>query len=234
MFAEISGDAAPSEKPGEAAPAAPKAGPPAEPKPAPAPEAAQTPPATPPAPESGAPAKAEEKPSHAAAKPAKEKNGTGVKPETKAKPEAKPEAPAGKPAAAPKAKPVAAKAKPEAKPAPAPAKATAAVGRVIRVIGEEKPGVYELAIQTTKPPASYTKMFLTNPPRMVLDIAGLWDYHGASASDTGGDFIRRIRIGRHKDLFRVVLDMAPDAPARLRGAPTVSRSPEGVVLRIPK
>ena len=35
-------------------------------------------------------------------------------------------------------------------------------------------------------------------------------------------------------MFRVVLDMAPDALSRLRGTPTVERVPEGVVLRIPK
>ena len=30
------------------------------------------------------------------------------------------------------------------------------------------------------------------------------------------------------------LDMAPDAPAKLRGAPTAVRVPEGVALKIPK
>ncbi|MFU2209833.1 AMIN domain-containing protein [Solidesulfovibrio sp. C21] len=240
MFAEISGDAAPAEKPGEANPVSPKAASSPEPKAAPAPGENPPPPAAvsegEPAP---APAKADAKASSAAAKSAKDKNGVGGKADAKAKHEPAASKPAAAPAkAAPKPKPTVAAAKSAAKPAVAPHKATdksaAAMGRVIRVIGEEKPGVYELVIQTTKPPASFTKMFLTNPPRMVLDIAGSWDYHGAAASDTGGAFIRRIRIGRHTDLFRVVLDMAPDAPARLRGAPTVSRVPEGVALRIPK
>ena len=35
-------------------------------------------------------------------------------------------------------------------------------------------------------------------------------------------------------MFRVVLDMAPDALSKLRGTPTVERVPEGVALRIPK
>jgi len=246
MFAEISGDAAPSEKPGDAKPASPKAAPSSEPKAAPAPGANPPPPAAVSEGEpASAPAKAEAKAPPVATKPAKDKNGAGGKAEAKGKHEPAASKPAAAPAkaaggteAAPKPKPAVAAAKTAAKPAAAPHKATdksvAAMGRVIRVIGEEKPGFYELVIQTTKPPASFTKMFLTNPPRMVLDIAGSWDYHGASASDTGGAFIRRIRIGRHTDLFRVVLDMAPDAPARLRGAPTVTRVPEGVALRIPK
>uniref|UniRef100_UPI00261F9631 AMIN domain-containing protein n=1 Tax=Solidesulfovibrio sp. TaxID=2910990 RepID=UPI00261F9631 len=71
-------------------------------------------------------------------------------------------------------------------------------------------------------------------PRIVLDIAGSWNYSGPLASDTGDAFIRHVRVGRHQDKFRVVLDMAPDATARLRGAPTVERVSEGVALRIPK
>jgi outer membrane biosynthesis protein TonB len=142
-------------------------------------------------------------------------------------------APAAKQAAKAEPKP-AAQPKPTAKVEPAKAKPAAVSGNVIRVIAEEKPGQYELVVQTSKPPASFTKMFLTDPPRLVLDIAGTWTYKGATTSDTGDAFIRHVRVGVHPDLFRVVLDMSPDAPAKLRGAPTVERVPEGVLLRIPK
>ena len=127
------------------------------------------------------------------------------------------------------------KAKPEAKPEAKPAtKATATSGNVIRVVAEERPGEYVLVIQTSKAPASFERMFYTDPPRLVLDIAGSWNYNGPLSSATGDPFIRQIRVGKHADKFRVVLDMAPDAPAKLRGAPTVERVPEGVALKIPK
>ena len=58
--------------------------------------------------------------------------------------------------------------------------------------------------------------------------------NGPLSSSTGDAFIRQIRVGKHADKFRVVLDMAPDAPAKLRGAPTAERVPEGVALKIPK
>ena len=105
---------------------------------------------------------------------------------------------------------------------------------MVRVVAEEKGGEYVLLIQTNKAPAAYSKMFMTDPPRMVLDIDGSWNYNGQRSSGTGNDFIRQIRVGTHPDKFRVVLDMAPDAPMRMRGTPTVERVPEGVVLKIPK
>lgn len=137
-----------------------------------------------------------------------------------------------------KAKAEQAKANPAPKPvapaAPAAARPVAGGGNVIRVTAEEKPGEYVLVIQTNKPPANFSRMFMTDPPRLVLDIDGAWNYNGPLSSSTGDAFIRQIRVGKHADKFRVVLDMAPDATTRLRGAPTAERVPEGVALRIPK
>ena len=241
MFEELANDTAPAGK-GKASPAK------AEPKgpvaatplattsaaipsaPTAAPEAATLPePQAAPAPGSEA-AVAPAKP----AAPAKAE--TKEKPQTKA--EAKLAAKAAATAAA-QAKAEAAKsapnAKADAKPAAAPAaKTVASTGNVIRVVAEERPGEYVLTIQTNKAPASFERMFYTDPPRLVLDIAGSWNYNGPLSSSTGDAFIRQIRVGKHPDKFRVVLDMAPDAPAKLRGAPTAVRVPEGVALKIPK
>jgi hypothetical protein len=254
MFAEITGDApakgTPGKPTGKAAPHGPQAVPataPAEPAPAPAPPSVATEPAATETPAAAEPsAAAEGAPAPAQPAPAKGKG--------KAKAAKQPEPAAAKPAATEPAAAPATKSQAKAAPAPAPAKAqakpepkalmaktqaaaakpTAASGTVIRVVAEEKPGEYQLVIYTSKPPAAFTKMFLTNPPRLVLDIAGSWKYAGPGASDTGNAFIRHIRVGTHQDKFRVVLDMAPDATARLRGAPTVERVPEGVAMRIPK
>jgi hypothetical protein len=169
-------------------------------------------------------AKAEAKAKADAAAKAKADAKAEAKAAAAAKAEAKPAEPAS-PAPAPK--PVA--------PAKAePAKPVAASGNVVRIVAEEKPGEYVLLIQTNKAPATFNKMFMTDPPRFVLDLGGAWNYNGPLSSATGNDFIRQIRVGKHSDMFRVVLDMAPDATTRLRGAPTAERTPEGVVLRIPK
>lgn len=102
----------------------------------------------------------------------------------------------------------------------------------MRLVAEEKAGEYVLTVQTNKPPAHFQKTYMADPPRMVLDLAGSWTYSGPLTRATGEDFIRQIRVGKHPDMFRVVLDMAPDALSRLRGTPTVERVPEGVALKI--
>jgi hypothetical protein len=127
-----------------------------------------------------------------------------------------------------------AKSKAEASAAVAKAKTPAASGEVIRIVAQEKNGEYVLVVQTNRPPVHFQKMFVADPPRMVLDLPGSWIYSGPVSRTTGEGFIRQIRVGRHADMFRVVLDMAPDALSKLRGTPTVERVPEGVALRILK
>jgi len=173
-----------------------------------------------PQPAPAAPASEPEPAPAPSAKPA-DKSKAKAKPEAKAKP-APPSKPAPKPAAP-------AKSSPAAKTA-----ASATSGEIVRIVAEDKNAEYRLLVQTNRPPAQVQKMFMADPPRMVLDVAGSWHYTGPTAKATGENFIRQIRIGRHADMFRVVLDMAPDALSRLRGTPTVERVPEGVVLRIPK
>ncbi|MHC1712823.1 MAG: AMIN domain-containing protein [Solidesulfovibrio sp.] len=247
MFAEIASDAASGAKTSEpkaTAPAAPTGGDVSGPVPTGEPQAAVAPSseaAPAPAPVEAAPepkpelkgkalakakaeAKAAEKASAkaAAAEKAAAKAAADAEAKAKAKGEPKPAAPT---------KP---EGKPEAKPEAALAKPVVSAGNVVRIIAEEKPGEYVLIIQTDKSPASFQKMFMVDPPRMVLDVAGSWSYNGPLSSATGNDFIRHIRIGKHPDKFRVVLDMSPDAPGKLRGTPTLERVPEGVALKIPK
>ncbi len=239
MFAEIAGDAVAPGKPagpkaaGQHGPAGNASG---EPAPAAAPTAATTPEpqAVPETPSGAVPAE----PLPAKPEPKGKAARNAAKAEAKAKGKPAPAvAPEAKPAPAPEAAPAAApapKAPAVPKGATAKPKAGAVAGNVVRIVAEEKPGEYVLVIQTNAAPATFNRMFMTDPPRLVLDIGGAWNYNGPLSSATGNDFIRRIRVGRHADMFRVVLDMAPDATSRLRGAPTAERVPEGVALRIPK
>ena len=252
MFAEIAGDAASAGKPGEPKAAVPQgatggdvkepvtpAVPGSAPTPAPAPEPAAAPVEAKPEPKG----KAAKAAARAAAKAEAKAKAEAAK-AAKAKPASAPDVPPGPAPETHSAQPPidkAAAAKPvaPAKKAATPAEAAkpqagVAAGNVVRIVAEEKPGEYVLLIQTNKPPASFNKMFMADPPRMVLDLGGAWNYNGPLSSATGNDFIRHIRVGKHADMFRVVLDMAPDATTRLRGAPTATRVPEGVELRIPK
>jgi len=101
-------------------------------------------------------------------------------------------------------------------------------------VAEDKAGEFVLTIQTDKSPAQFNKVFMADPPRMVLDLPGNWSYSGPRARDTGTGMVRRIRVGSHPDMFRVVLDMAPDALSQFRGTPQAERVPGGVALKIPK
>lgn len=211
MFAEITKEGQGTAKADEPKPAGEEPGPAkTAPDPAPAVEAKDAGPA--PAPVEKAAAAAEEK---KAAEP-------------------KASAPAKPAAAAKKKKSVAAAAVKVAKTTKPAAKAKAVAGRVIRLVAVEKAGEFVLTVQTSRPPVHFQKLFIADPPRMVLDLSGNWAYFGALTKVTGEPFVRRIRVGKHREMFRVVLDMGPDALSQLRGTPTVERVPGGVALKIPK
>lgn len=123
---------------------------------------------------------------------------------------------------------------PAAKPTKVPAAAPAQRGSILRVVGEDTPGEFVLTVETSAPPAHFEKMFLSDPPRVVLDLDGAWAYNGPLDRPVGEGVVRRIRVGKHADRFRVVLDLGPEAANRLRGAPSLDRSPSGVVLRLAK
>lgn len=231
MFAEIARDSrgpdTPAPKAQDAATAEPKPAPAPgtdEPKPAPAPGGAQAADTTAPSQPAPAPTQAEPKaaPAKSSAKAMKADHPAKT---AKAGKTAKPAA-----QAAPKTKP-----KPQTKTKTKTASAPrAATGRIIRLVAEDRLTEFVVTVQTDKAPPAFTKMFLADPPRMVLDLPGAWAYAGPGARNTGTGLIRRIRVGTHPDLFRVVLDMAPDALSRLRGTPTAERVPGGVTLKIPK
>ncbi len=132
----------------------------------------------------------------------------------------------------------AAKSKPAAKPKPTAAKKSAkpapARGAVLGVTAEDRPGEFTLTVKTSAAAAGYEKFFLDNPPRVVLDLAGAWRYTGPLSLSGKGTLVRMIRLGKHADKFRVVLDLAPDADLMLRGAPEVSRTPGGLTLKLQK
>jgi hypothetical protein len=75
-------------------------------------------------------------------------------------------------------------------------------------------------------------MMLSNPPRVVVDLPGAWTFTGQEQANPAG-FVRRVRVGKHTDMLRVVLDLA-QPPVSPSARPTVEKTPTGLVVRIPK
>jgi len=57
---------------------------------------------------------------------------------------------------------------------------------------------------------TYTETVLDNPPRLVIDIFGVSSAVGTKTLPGDGKTISHVRIGKHPDKTRVVLDMAGD------------------------
>jgi hypothetical protein len=118
--------------------------------------------------------------------------------------------------------------------AAAKAPAATARGTVVAVSASDKPGEYVLSVTTSAQVGDVTRVYMDDPPRLIIDLAGRWNYTGALSLPGKSPLVRQVRVGKHPDRLRLVLDLAPEAVARLREAPMVDRSPNGVVIRLPK
>ncbi|MFZ5813639.1 MAG: AMIN domain-containing protein [Thermodesulfobacteriota bacterium] len=107
-------------------------------------------------------------------------------------------------------------------------------GAVVAVSASDKPGEYVLTVTTSTPAGEVTRTYMDNPPRLVIDLAGRWTYTGPLSLSGKSPLITLVRVGKHPDRLRLVLDLAPEATARLREAPIVDRTPNGVSIRLPK
>lgn len=135
-----------------------------------------------------------------------------------------------------KAKPALTAAKPVKDKPPVAAKTppTPAKGAVVAVSASDKPGEYVLTVTTSSPVGDVTRLYMDGPPRLIIDLDGRWTYTGALSIAGKSPLIQQVRVGKHPDKLRLVLDLAPDAVTRLREAPIVDRTPNGVVIRLPK
>ena len=72
----------------------------------------------------------------------------------------------------------------------------------------------------------YDYFFLSRPPRLVVDLKGKWDKPPRKTIAINGDIAKNIRIGRHSDQLRVVLDL------QIEKTPSVvfKTSPQGLIL----
>lgn len=139
-------------------------------------------------------------------------SGGSAEPEPEPEP-APPVPPPARPAPAPTPK--------AAAPAPAPAAPVAAVARVTAIRAEagallqiEGDGIW---------PGRYRFFALASPPRIVVDLIGVELAPGVRAPAARAP-VDNVRVGRHEDRIRIVLDMQGDTPFTVE--------PEGNVLRV--
>ncbi|MFC1856452.1 AMIN domain-containing protein [Thermodesulfobacteriota bacterium] len=76
------------------------------------------------------------------------------------------------------------------------------------------------------PEIKYTYFFLAMPPRLVVDFKGKWDKPPKKTITVNDDIAKNIRVGRHTDKLRLVLDL------RNEKNPSVvfKVSPQGLIL----
>jgi hypothetical protein len=78
-------------------------------------------------------------------------------------------------------------------------------------------------------PVRQTHIFpLSDPPKLVIDLAGKWDRKVTSPVAVENPLVKRIRLGNHPDYLRLVLDLADAGPLGHEMTPTV----DGFRLRV--
>lgn len=67
-----------------------------------------------------------------------------------------------------------------------------------------------------------------NPPKVVIDLLGKWDYSGRTILNIESEIVRRVRVGEHPDKLRLVIDLKGKETLK----PTIIESSEGLVVKI--
>ncbi|MBW1768899.1 MAG: AMIN domain-containing protein [Deltaproteobacteria bacterium] len=75
------------------------------------------------------------------------------------------------------------------------------------------------------------KFFMDRPPRLVIDLKGKWREPEYSVVEVNSSIVRRIRIGKHIDKLRIVIDLKD---RRLVTSAIIQRTPKGLTAIIKK
>ncbi|MDM8551336.1 AMIN domain-containing protein [Desulfobacterales bacterium HSG2] len=89
---------------------------------------------------------------------------------------------------------------------------------------------FRLELLSDGPIYDYKQFTMSPPPKVVLDLPGRWRYSGRYTIRVKSDIARRVRVGKHSNKLRLVLD--------LKGSktwiPVIEESSEGLTLIIKK
>jgi len=87
-------------------------------------------------------------------------------------------------------------------------------------------GEFRLELLSDGPIQDYKQFAMSSPPKVVIDLPGRWRYSGRWSTRVKSDIVRRVRVGKHSDKLRLVLDLKGSAT----WVPVIEESPEGLTL----
>jgi len=73
---------------------------------------------------------------------------------------------------------------------------------------DDGPEGFRLDLLAEGPIEHHRHFYMEHPPRLVLDLPGQWKAPAVHSRVVNGIFVKRVRLGRHPDKLRVVLDLA--------------------------
>lgn len=185
---------------------------------------------------------ASDDPERAALESALEKEALGLTKKGKEKTKEKKSEPAATdkkteslPAAKPEPQAPAAKAEPSAKTEP---RAKAASGSAWKGRGvfqtasvSASGNASTVRIKATAVPPAPVVVTMDSPARVIVDLPGHWEHEGPGEV-AGAGIIRKVRIGKHADKLRIVLDLSIDATSKLSGKPVIEETSGGLSITV--
>lgn len=96
--------------------------------------------------------------------------------------------------------------------------------RLTEIIPVSSPDGFEALIKAGGTITEYRSFFLKSPPKLVIDIQGVWELKTGAVTDVRDDLVKRIRVGEHPDFIRVVVDLKGDGPLE----PAFTETSEGL------
>lgn len=105
----------------------------------------------------------------------------------------------------------------------------------LRVLKDIRPevseGEFRVEVLTDGPIRNYEEFFMDSPPRLVIDLPGEWKEPEYYVLKVKSEMAERIRIGRHHDKLRVVIDIKDK---KILPSTIIQESPEGLIITIKK
>lgn len=99
---------------------------------------------------------------------------------------------------------------------------------LIEVRSQERAGVLELEILAGAPIRDFLSFTLEDPRRIVIDLPGSWRVLMPAQVGLNHYLASRLRVGRHTDRVRLVIDAALDTDRE----PRIEPSEEGLMVRL--
>ena len=88
-------------------------------------------------------------------------------------------------------------------------------------------------IKATAVPPTPVVVTADSPARVIIDLPGRWEHEGPGEV-SGAGVVRKVRIGKHSDKLRIVLDLTVDSTSKLAGKPVIEQTGAGLTITVRK